>query len=175
MPSLNDAVRAWHDVYALIGTSAATLVGLMFVAASVGTGVYSRDRQHALRVFLSPTVVHFSSALTASLFAIAPLRSWQVFGVLIGADGLFGLGYTTLVWLGLLRRGMAQPIDLDDRAWYALFPAIAYGAMIAAGVVLMRGQEGGCTLLAVAMAALLLVGIRNAWDMTMFTIMRHRD
>jgi hypothetical protein len=33
-------LEAWHDFFTLVGASAATLVGLMFVAASVGTGLF---------------------------------------------------------------------------------------------------------------------------------------
>jgi hypothetical protein len=33
--SLIEWLRQWHDFYALIGEAAATLVGLMFVAASI--------------------------------------------------------------------------------------------------------------------------------------------
>ena len=40
MPQLVDALRPWHDFYTLVGTGSATLIGLLFVAASVGTGVF---------------------------------------------------------------------------------------------------------------------------------------
>jgi hypothetical protein len=47
-------------IYALLGTAAGTLVGLLFVAATVATGIFPTDRPAPLRVFLSATVVHFS-------------------------------------------------------------------------------------------------------------------
>jgi hypothetical protein len=175
MPSLADAVRPWHDLYTVIGTASATLIGLMFVAASVGSGVYSRDRYHALRVFLSPTVVHFACALAACMFAIAPLRSWLLFGLLIGATGMYGLGYAAIVWRGMLRHGNPVSIDLEDRICYAAIPALGYATMLTASIVLLLRREAGCGFLAVAMGLLLLIGIRNAWDMTLFTVMRHRD
>ena len=40
MPQLADALRPWHDFYTLFGAASATLIGLLFVAASVGTGVF---------------------------------------------------------------------------------------------------------------------------------------
>ncbi len=73
----------WHDFYTLVGTASATLVGLMFVAASVGTGVFTRERQVGLRTFLSPTVVAFSVVLTASLIGVLPVLSWRVPGFLL--------------------------------------------------------------------------------------------
>jgi hypothetical protein len=175
MPSLADAVSPWHDVYTIIGSASATLIGLMFVAASVGSGVYTKDRYHALRAFLSPTVVHFACALTACLFAIAPLRSWTLLGLLIGATGLYGIGYAVIVWRGLLRHGTTATIDLEDRICYAAIPAFGYAMMLAACIALLLRHEAGCALLAAAMGLLLLIGIRNAWDMTIFTVMRHRE
>jgi hypothetical protein len=172
MPSLADAVSPWHDLYILIGTASATLIGLMFVAASVGTGVYSQDRYHALRAFLSPTVVHFACALAACMFAIAPLRSWTLFGLLIGATGLYGIGYAFIVWRNMLRHGLTVTIDLEDRICYAAIPAVGYATMLAACVILLVGDAVGCDLLAIAMGLLLMIGIRNAWDMTIFTVMR---
>jgi hypothetical protein len=172
MPSLAEAVAPWHDVYILIGTASATLIGLMFVAASVGTGVYSKDRYHALRAFLSPTVVHFACALAACMFAIAPLRSWPLFGLLIGATGLYGIGYAVMVWRNMLRHGLTVSIDLEDRICYAAIPAVGYATMLAACVELVREDAMGCDLLAIAMGLLLMIGIRNAWDMTIFTVMR---
>jgi hypothetical protein len=122
MPSLADAVRPWHDLYIVIGTASATLIGL-----------------------------------------------------LIGATGLYGQGYAAIVWRGMLRQGVPVPIDLEDRVCYAAIPAIGYTAMLAAGAMFLLGHEAGCALLAMAMGSLLLIGIRNAWDMTLFTVMRQRD
>jgi hypothetical protein len=32
----------WHEFYTLLGTAAAALVALLFVAASIGAGLYQR-------------------------------------------------------------------------------------------------------------------------------------
>ena len=39
--SLADLIEDWHDFDLLVGTAAATLVGLMFVAASIGASFYT--------------------------------------------------------------------------------------------------------------------------------------
>jgi hypothetical protein len=61
--SLADLLDAWHDFDLLIGTAAATLVGLMFVAASIGASVFLEKDRAAMKAFISPTVVHFSAVL----------------------------------------------------------------------------------------------------------------
>src|SRR5271168_1391950 len=93
----------WHDFYVLIGSAAATLVGLMFVTASIGTGVFTRENQAGIRSFLSPTVVHFSAILIVCLIEIAPDETWQSVAVLLIAIGGVGLGYCGSIWRRLIR------------------------------------------------------------------------
>ena len=39
-----DALKGWHDFYLLVGTAGATLLALLFVAASLGTGFLTEER-----------------------------------------------------------------------------------------------------------------------------------
>jgi hypothetical protein len=172
MPPLHDVMTAWHDLFMLFGTASATLIGLLFVAASVGSNFYTEEKHSALRSFLSPSVVHFTCVLAACLIAVCPLRSWTVLGLLICGDGLFGFVYAVLVLRRMVRHGFAATIDLEDRVWYAALPAVAYTVLSVAGVTLLVRTEFGCDVLAVALGLLLLIGIRNAWDMTVFTVVR---
>ncbi len=153
MTSLADAVRSWHDFYVLLGTAAATLVGLLFVAASVGSSIFTEDKQHALRAFLSPSVVHFSSVLVACLIAIAPVSGWVLLGLLVGADGLFGFVYCGLVWRSMVRHGLSRTIDMQDRLGYAALPAVGYVLVIAAGIALAWQHGIGCGVLALGRGA----------------------
>ena len=75
MRAPGDALAHWHEFYMLLGTAAGTLVGLLFVAATVGAGVFSSDRPAPLRIFLSASVVHFSSVLMVSLIVLAPVET----------------------------------------------------------------------------------------------------
>jgi hypothetical protein len=50
VPPLADTLALWRGFYALLGEASATMVALLFVAASVGTGMFSNDRR-APRLF----------------------------------------------------------------------------------------------------------------------------
>jgi hypothetical protein len=165
----------WHDFFTLIGTASATLVGLMFVAASVGTGVFTNERQVGLRTFLSPTVVAFSVVLAASLIGVLPVSNWGVPGFLLVSIGLLGVVYSWLVWRRMIRGGIAESIDLEDRVWYTMVPAVAYLVLAMAGIALGIATEAACAFLAVGVCLLLLAGIRNAWDMTTWIVLRRQD
>ncbi len=166
-------LEPWYDFYLLIGGGSATLVGLMFVAASVGSDVFTHERQHALRIFLSPTVVAFSGIFAASLVGVMPATTCLPPGLLLAGIGLLGLVYSGLVWRRMVREGIARSIDLEDRAWYAMIPAVAYILLAAAGLAFCLGAVVACPVLASGMCLLLLAGIRNAWDMTTWVVL-HR-
>jgi hypothetical protein len=175
MAPLFDVLKPWYEFYSLVGTASATLIGLLFVAASVGSGIYTPDKRHALRAFLSPSVVHFSTALAACLIAMTPVRSWTLGGLLVDGDGLFGIVYAILVWRSMVRHGLMTTIDWEDRVWYAALPALGYPMMVLAGIMFLWRSDLGCGLLALALGLLLLTGVRNAWDMTVWTVMRRRE
>ncbi len=169
---LSEALKPWQNFYELLGTASATLVGLLFVAASVGSSVYSRDKDNALRVFLSPTVVHFSSVLAGCLITMAPVPNWASAGALVGGEGILGFAYALIVWRKFVQGDFMAKIDWEDRLWYTVVPALIYLAVAGAGVVLFTRQAWGVTALAVTLCMLLLAGMRNAWDMTLWTVMR---
>lgn len=167
-------IHQWHDFYLLIGTASATLVGLMFVAASVGASFFTTEREVPLRSFLTPTVQHFSAVLVICLISTAPLQTWTVLGALVLAAGVVGLGFCCRVWRNMRRRGITRTLDLADRCCYVVVPLLVYLTLIGTGLVLAERPDVGLDLLAAALVALLLLGIRNAWDMTLFIVL-HTD
>jgi hypothetical protein len=172
---LTDALTPWHEFYTLLGTASATMVGLLFVAATVGSGVFSGDRRAALRVFLSASVVNFSILLAACLIVLAPTPGWTWFGALILGCGLAGLAHSCLAWRDSLRDGLIAAIDLEDRTWYLVLPIVGYLCIAASGVTLFLRLAQGCTALALSMGLVLAVGIHNAWDITVWSMIRRRQ
>lgn len=174
MRPVHDVLAEWHDFFMLLGTAAGTLVGLLFVAATVGSGVFRLDRRAPLRVFLSATVVHFSSVLVVSLITLLPLASWVVLGAVVIACGVVGLGYSGLALLDSVRDGLITNFDWEDRTFYGVLPVVAYVAEVAAGITLTGDAAEGCAVLAASMGLLLVVGIHNAWDITVWVITRRQ-
>jgi hypothetical protein len=172
MPPLSQILMQWHDFYALIGEASATLVALIFVAASIGAEVFTLKDQAGIRSFLSPTVVHFTAVLVICLLGSIPTETPVVLGALLGGVGAIGLVYSGWVWRRMMKHGIAASIDTVDRLWYALLPIPGYLVVIAAGLSLWRQSAFSLNVLASAMILLLLIGIRNAWDMTVWIIDR---
>src|SRR5216683_500567 len=100
-PSLAELLHDWHDFYILVGTASATLVGLMFVAASIGSSIFNEDHRAPMTAFITPTVVHFAAVLFTCLLVTIPTQSWYTLGGLIGAGGLAGTrnAWDMMVWI----------------------------------------------------------------------------
>ena len=173
--TLAEALASWHEFYILLGTAAATLVGLLFVAATVGAGVFSPDRGAPVRVFLSATLLHFAGILIACLIVLVPVQSWASLGGMIGACGLFGLVYYGLTWRDMRADGLLANIDLEDRIWYALAPAFGYLCETITGAALAARVMLAIEALAATIGFLLIVGIHNAWDITVWVMTRRRQ
>ena len=77
-----EGLREWHEFYVLLGTAAAALVALLFVAVSIGVGFLTPERATATRTFISPVVVHFSVVLFVSLLMLTPADPrWLIAGL----------------------------------------------------------------------------------------------
>jgi hypothetical protein len=111
---------------------------------------------------MSPVVFHFSTLLLISLVALVPSHTALSLAVGIVLVAVAGLGYTTVVLVGLAR---ASVTDVADRFGYGILPLAAYLAMLAAaGLIISPAADGGYVL-AVAVLLLLAMNIRNAWDL----------
>ena len=53
----------WAPFYQMIGTAAASLTGLMFVAVTLVLRIRARQPGLGISTFSTPTIVHFGSAI----------------------------------------------------------------------------------------------------------------
>ena len=120
----------------LLGTASAALVALLFVAVSIGASFLTPERSVARRTFMSPVVFHFSTLLLISLIVMVPTHTALSLAIGIALVAVAGLGYTTVVLLGLARASIS---DIADRFGYGILPLVSYVAMLAAaGLVISR-------------------------------------
>jgi len=169
--SLADILHAWHDFYLLSGTASATLLGLMFVAASIGASVFTEKDRAPMRAFLSPTAVHFSAVLFICILAAIPSHTWLTLSVLLALGGAAGVIYSSRVWVELFVRHRFN-VDLIDRMLYAFAPVLGYLLILVAAALLLLQWSSSLDVLAAALVALLLAAVRNAWDMMIWLVIR---
>ena len=87
-------LHEWQSFYVLAGGASATLVGLMFVAISLGSGLYAPQHLPGLARSLTPTFIHFVYVLVTATVVLVPTITVTVLGGLLMLVGLASLGYT---------------------------------------------------------------------------------
>jgi hypothetical protein len=151
------------ELHVIIGSSAAALTGLQFVVIVLGAGTNWIPSLPATRAFGTPTVVHFCAVLLVSAILTAPWQALSSVGLALLACALAGFSYALVV----VRRARGQtdyvPV-LEDWVWHCAFPMLAYGALLAAALVLPRYPAPSLFVIGATAVLLLFVGIHNAWD-----------
>ena len=163
----------WQNFYMIIGTAAATLTGLMFVATTLIAGIDTHvpTANAGIAAYNTPTVVQFCVVLLLSGILSAP---WQTFSSLSLLLGLFGLGMVFYLLI-IMRRMWRMPhyqSTLEDWLWYMALPLLANILLIVAAFLLPKNPSLALYILGSAMLLLLIVGIRNAWDNVTFLALR---
>jgi hypothetical protein len=154
----------WYEFYALLGTASAALIALLFVAVSIATGVLTPepDSRRNTATYMSPVVFHYANVLFLSLIALVPTQTWQSFGTVIAVAAAGSVIYSIVIAV----RVHHNPIsDLPDRLCYGIIPMLCYATGVVAALLLFEEKTVALDLLAGAVLLLLVVNIRNAWDL----------
>lgn len=158
MDELN--VSAWRDFFAVSGTAAAALLGLVLVAISIHVEEVVQDPLVRNRAFV--TLLALTISLVISLVALIPHMSALWFGAM---TVFINVGYVALLAVSLIgaRRVAGR---LPGHVWRRVAPnnVIALLSM-AAGLSLMLGRGPGLLLLASSLILLLPAMMFSTWSL----------
>ncbi len=163
----------WDNFFILAGGAGATLIGLLFVAITVGADLSTPRGVYGTRAFLTPTLILFGSVLLQCLAALAPWPSAWPVGIIMGLCGLIGLVFQIRVILMQRKIDFASP-DWLDWALFSAVPALGYASLIAGAAGLIAEKSFAPYAIAGAIALLLFAGVYGAWDLALW-IARNRD
>jgi hypothetical protein len=156
-----------RDFYILAGTAAATLVGLLFVGLSLHLRVVIAASE--VRSLARVTLANFGAVLFVSMFMVITedqsTAAWQLIG-----SGIVSLAISTPSLVTAARTGPGNlQMMRRDRARLLLrfgLSSVSYLAIIAAGILLLSARTSAFpTVLVVAIVVLLVVSLRNTWDL----------
>ncbi len=162
-------LSGWQSFYMIIGTAAATLTGLMFVVTTLTARIDAHPSalSAAVSVFNTPTVVHFGAVLLLAGILSAPWQTFSGLSFLLGLLGLVMVFYSIIV-LRRMGRVPHYQSTLEDWLWYMALPLLSNILLMVAAFMLPKNPSPALYIVGLAMMMLLLVGIRNAWDMVTF-------
>lgn len=158
--------QGWDNFYYMTGSAAAGLIGLLFVVVTLTQG---RERSQALRgvsIYMTPTVLNFAVVLATSTVTTAPGLADPVMAAVLGLGVLVGLG--NALWACVAIRALtpgSEPPHWSDFWLYGAAPAAIYLGLLATDIALWIQADWAVDAMAGLLLALLLFGIRNAWDL----------
>jgi hypothetical protein len=167
-------LHSWDNFFVLAGGAAATLMGLLFVAVTVGgTGLSTSHIVDGTRGFLTPALVHFGTVLLQALAVLVPWPSSWPIGIAFGIGGLIELAYEITVVVRRHKVGLVLP-DWHDWLPYLGVPVLGCTSLVVGAVGLITEKAFAPYAIAGATTLLLFAGIYSAWDLTLWMI-KNRD
>ena len=156
----------WSEFYLLAGSAAAVLIGLIFVVVTL---MSDRPRSSMLtgsKLYMGPVVLQVSFVLALSAAALTPAITRGAFAALATVVAAWGLvrGVQSIVGIGALKGTEGAP-HWTDLWFYGVFPSLLYVALAAVAVGFWSGQEWAVHGTAAVTTAVLLLSVRNEWDL----------
>ena len=155
-------MQSWHDFFLVAGPAAASLVGLLFVGLSLHLrAVIARSE---VRGLARVTFANFALVLVVALFFVIPQDAPSLGEQLIGAAVVSLL----IAAPAIVTAARSRTRTLDARQLVLRFgsSALAYLAVgVAGGLVAAGADKAGLVWLAAATIALLVISLRNSWDL----------
>ena len=119
-----------------------------------------------MRGFVTPTVVFFTTVLVMSAVRAIPALSLKMLRAILFVGGVGGLIY--LVWIRGHKQWRESQLDLLDWCWYIGLPFLSY-------LLIVANAKVGLALLGGTVILLLVIGIRNAWDLVLWMATQTKD
>jgi hypothetical protein len=163
----------WDSFYLLLGSAAGALIGLLFVVATLTSGLDKSAAMRGASIYLTPTVFHFAMVLTVSALALAPGAAASFVGLVVGACAAAGLAYAVAVAVAIRKGAGTEPPHWSDFWCYGVAPSALYVALGAAAIAVSAAPARAPYLIAAPLVALLLTCIRNAWDLVTYLAPRN--
>jgi hypothetical protein len=156
-------LASWHDLYVTVGAAAATLVGLLFVGLSLHIRVVVAHPE--VRSLARVTLTAFFDVVLVAVAMLQPTDSALVVEDWLAAIGIVSLVLTARpLWDGLARgRGALGLWTITARFGVS---GLGFAGLLGCASLLAAGRTTDAFNLLLAVVVLLLVvSVRNTWDL----------
>jgi hypothetical protein len=159
---MTDILHEWQNFYFMVGGASATLIGLMFVAVSIGSHLVNEEQMNNVRTYVSPTLYHFVHVLVFACIMLVPVHSQLTLALAIAVIHVLGLRQIIAVFRRMSQQGYAENTRDKHWLWHVTLPALSYGLAVALSYGLFYRADliSGLALVAIV---LLICAIRNTW------------
>jgi hypothetical membrane protein len=148
----------WRDFFVMVGTGAASLTGLVFVAMTLNIKVITRDPTHRYRA------IGTLSGLTASFMLCALVLMGSQNHQAVGAEMLVVFSISAAIYINGYVQASKSPKNVTTPSLYrTIGGSSCYLAEVVGAVILISGSIAGLYVAAVAIVANFYFMISGAW------------
>jgi hypothetical protein len=172
MNEFRETLQSWQTFYFTAAGAAASLLGLMLVALSLGTGLLNKETREAMKTFVTPSVIYFVSAFTLALIMLVPAFTPPVLAGILGVGGLIGLIRTgQFAWRLIQAARQHQDFDLSDWLAQVIAPLLSWVLIVVSALLFALDQMAlAFGVLWIGDLLLLLCAITNTWALVIWII-----
>jgi hypothetical protein len=153
-------IQAWHDLYVMLGTSSAALIGLIFVATSLHLGDVLNIRAFRARAYHA--TLYLLTLLVEAVLILVP-QPIPILGAQLGVLNLVGLWFPLTTAYNYFYRDMAG----SHRAGLMISRSITYSAAyllgISGGIALFASYDWGMYLITASYTMILVTVVLGTW------------
>ena len=168
-------LQGWQNFYMLTGAAAATLIGLLFVAVTIGGYIPAQRAIDYLQTFVTPTLLYYFQVLLIACLVIMPLQSSLLLSVallILGGISCYLAGKVFLRTLVLRRNDAKVDIDRWHWLWHIVLPCIAGLLLIASAIGFFIGEHWPLATVAIVQLLNLAISVHNSWLLTIWLTLR---
>jgi uncharacterized membrane protein len=159
MPELAE----WDTFYVIVGSSAAALIGLQFVAITLIANKAQPRGADAGAAFATPNILHFGAALLLSALLRAPWKTITVVAALWGIVGFAGVLYSVIVARRMRKQTVYKP-QFEDWLFHFVLPWLGYVLLVLSSLAASSHTHEALFGVGATGLLLLFIGIHNTWD-----------
>jgi hypothetical protein len=156
-----DLIDAWHDLYVMLGTSSAALIGLLFIATSIHLGEVVSNPGFRVRSYNQ--TLYLLTLLVEAVLILVP-QPVPFLGAELMVLNLLGLWFP----ISTSYTFMYKHRDSSHRGGMKMSRAISLSAAyllgIAGGIGLIQGARWGMYIVTASYTQLLVTVVLGAWS-----------
>jgi hypothetical protein len=164
-----EILHNWQNFFILAGGASVTLLGLIFVAVSLGPDLNSPTLNTDVQIFVDPILLYYSTVFIVAAVGVAPVETPAALGVLMGLAAVPSFWYSIQVVVNMKNHPNRQKFGKDHWLWHGLIPISSAVAIFVGTALTLTGNMGTALVFnAVAMLALMFTATRNTWELAMW-------
>jgi len=153
----------WNLFFATTAGSAATLVGLLFVATQLHINVFS-DPKNRWAALAQNTLTILATAFALSLSFLIPSLNTRARGEIILGGAAFAVWRGIRIWWPVFRlRDRDRRHLFVQSFWLLVVPFIVYFYLLTGAIGLLRGDTLSIYNVSGALLSMFVLALRNTW------------